>query len=94
MPSPQQVHRSQESKKSDTLQKQVNGHANQTPKGPLIRPRGLINNGNMCFMNSILQPLVHCTPFYGFFKTFAKEHAHNFGGKTPLTDAMYMMRLF
>jgi hypothetical protein len=29
-----------------------------------IKPRGLVNDGNMCFMNVILQPLVHCSLFH------------------------------
>lgn len=37
-----------------------------TPQNVII-PRGLINHGNMCFMNVILQPLLFCTPFYHYF---------------------------
>ncbi|KAI8900329.1 hypothetical protein BC833DRAFT_582371 [Globomyces pollinis-pini] len=57
-------------------------------KGPLIIPRGLINNGNMCFMNAILQPLIHCPPFYVFFLELSKHTTHNFTSKTPILDAM------
>ncbi|KAG8931531.1 hypothetical protein FRC02_002575 [Tulasnella sp. 418] len=34
---------------------------------PLIHPRGLVNPGNHCFANSILQVLVHTPPFYRLF---------------------------
>ncbi|KAI8909248.1 hypothetical protein BC831DRAFT_493833 [Entophlyctis helioformis] len=58
--------------------------------GRLVRARGLINNGNMCFMNAILQPLVHCVPFYSFFKALALNTGHNFRNTTPLTDAVLL----
>jgi len=32
-----------------------------------ITPRGLINTGNMCFANSVLQVLVYCPPFEKLF---------------------------
>ncbi|TFK21295.1 cysteine proteinase [Coprinopsis marcescibilis] len=35
-----------------------------TPHLERIRPRGLVNSGNMCFANSVLQVLVYCAPFW------------------------------
>lgn len=32
-----------------------------------IRPRGLVNSGNMCFANAVLQILVYCPPFHKLF---------------------------
>ncbi|KAJ3040198.1 hypothetical protein HDV00_011295 [Rhizophlyctis rosea] len=58
--------------------------------GKLIRPRGLINNGNMCYFNAILQPLVYCPPFYNFFRQFGVENKHTFKSQTPLIDSILL----
>ncbi|KAI8937654.1 hypothetical protein NX059_005359 [Plenodomus lindquistii] len=55
-----------------------------------IEPRGLVNTGNLCYMNSILQVLLFCAPFYDFLDQVAKRAAHSFKSETPLVDAMIM----
>ncbi|RDX46907.1 cysteine proteinase [Lentinus brumalis] len=59
-----------------------------------IRPRGLINTGNMCFANAVLQILVYCPPFHRFFSELRKHVAGPVVGSqregtkaTPLVDA-------
>ena len=59
-----------------------------------IRPRGLINTGNMCFANAVLQILVYCPPFHRFFSELRKHLAGPVVGSqregtkaTPLVDA-------
>ncbi|KAF8649046.1 hypothetical protein AX16_006047 [Volvariella volvacea WC 439] len=37
-----------------------------------IKPRGLVNSGNMCFANSVLQVLVYCPPFNRLFGEMGK----------------------
>lgn len=37
-----------------------------------IRTRGLINSGNMCFANAVLQVLVYCAPFQRLFIELGK----------------------
>ena len=41
-----------------------------------IRPRGLINAGNMCWANSVLQVLVYSPPFYRLFNALGKAGVH------------------
>jgi ubiquitin carboxyl-terminal hydrolase 10 len=71
-----------------------------------LEPRGLVNTGNMCYMNSvslahrvkrksvnneqILQVLVFCTPFYNFLDQVRQRTVHSMKSATPLVDAMIM----
>ncbi|KAF7553426.1 hypothetical protein G7046_g7108 [Stylonectria norvegica] len=55
-----------------------------------LEPRGLINTGNMCYMNSVLQVLMFCVPFYDFLGQVSKRAVHSFKSETPLIDAMIM----
>ncbi|KAG7662492.1 uncharacterized protein J8A68_004023 [[Candida] subhashii] len=54
-----------------------------------IKPRGLINTGNICYMNSILQILLHCEPFNRLLKLIENKSIGSLGGNstTPLLDA-------
>lgn len=61
---------------------------NENAKIAFLEPRGLVNTGNMCYMNSILQVLVFCVPFYNFLEKIGRQAAHNFKSDTPLMDAM------
>ena len=62
-----------------------------------IRPRGLVNTGNMCFANVVLQVLVYSPPFWRVFTELGKyigngpvvgSGAEKDGKGTPLTDAV------
>ncbi|RFU73795.1 ubiquitin thiolesterase [Trichoderma arundinaceum] len=55
-----------------------------------LEPRGLINTGNMCYMNSVLQVLMFCVPFYDLLDQVGKKAVHSFKSETPLIDALIM----
>ncbi|KAL8692305.1 MAG: hypothetical protein Q9218_002647 [Villophora microphyllina] len=55
-----------------------------------LEPRGLVNTGNMCYMNSVLQILIFCVPFYELLEKLGRGAAHSFKSETPLVDAMIM----
>ncbi|KAK9325998.1 hypothetical protein V1517DRAFT_312398 [Lipomyces orientalis] len=59
-------------------------------KPPVLIPRGLVNTGNMCFMNSILQILLYCVPFYSFVDTMGKKLTHRFNSETPILDSLIL----
>jgi len=56
----------------------------------IIQPRGLVNNGNMCFMNAILQPLLYCAPFYNFLTSLKKETVQSMNNKPSIIESMIM----
>ncbi|CEH15114.1 ubiquitin-specific protease [Ceraceosorus bombacis] len=55
---------------------------------PLTAPRGMINNGNFCFANAILQVLVYCAPFVNLFTLIGTEVPPDFSNSTPLMEAI------
>jgi hypothetical protein len=61
---------------------------------PHLRARGLVNNGNMCFANAVLQLFVYSPPFWNLVWQLEDLKGRRRGGlgpggcATPLVDAM------
>ena len=76
----------------------LNGTTPSRPNGnatlPRLRARGLVNNGNMCFANAVLQLLVYCPPFWKLFRELGRlvgqrgrgEGQESSASATPLVD--------
>jgi ubiquitin carboxyl-terminal hydrolase 10 len=66
---------------------------------PRLRARGLVNTGSICFVNAVLQLLVHSPPFWDLFRELGglkgprgEGIPETSDGATPLVDAT--LRLF
>ncbi|KAJ2542166.1 hypothetical protein IWW35_005658 [Coemansia sp. RSA 1878] len=55
---------------------------------PAVQPRGLVNSGNMCFMNVVLQALLYCEPFCSMLRHIKKSVVFSFNSNTPLLEAL------
>ncbi|KAJ2695977.1 hypothetical protein H4R19_005790, partial [Coemansia spiralis] len=55
---------------------------------PPVRPRGLVNPANMCFMNVVLQALLYCVPFCSMLWSIKESVAFSFKAGTPLLEAL------
>lgn len=54
-----------------------------------LRPRGLTNRSNYCYINAILQALVACPPFFNLMKAIPLDApAHRLKTNTPTIDAV------
>ncbi|XP_794239.4 ubiquitin carboxyl-terminal hydrolase 10 isoform X1 [Strongylocentrotus purpuratus] len=54
-----------------------------------LQPRGLINTANWCYINSILQALLSCPPFYHIMRNMPLNNGVRKSSSTPMLDAMY-----
>lgn len=57
-------------------------------KPMFIQPRGLINIANNCYINSILQVIVACPPFYNLFQRLPLAVKRRGPSSTPMLDAV------
>ncbi|KAL4885880.1 ubiquitin C-terminal hydrolase [Aspergillus karnatakaensis] len=80
---------------ADVIQDLGDDVSQYSDKVAFLEPRGLVNTGNMCYMNSVLQILVSCVPFYQFLDHIGKRVSHSFHSNSPMIDALIMfMREF
>lgn len=65
------------------------GDEEERPRLEEVKPRGLINTGNLCFMNSILQVLMYCEPFYRLVQQVSERARFNLRNtQSPILDGL------
>ena len=62
--------------------------AHKCTAAPLLVPRGIVNLGNFCFANAILQMLVYTPAFYMFVTQLSTMVPQDLSNSTPLLEAM------
>ncbi|KAL8771784.1 MAG: hypothetical protein Q9194_004798 [Teloschistes cf. exilis] len=76
---PQQVNGFQQPKPGSLLEVlRCYDTESESSRVTFLEPRGLVNTGNMCYMNSVLQILISCAPFYELLEKLGKGAAHSF----------------
>jgi ubiquitin carboxyl-terminal hydrolase 10 len=108
VPTPTQLPNGLGATKSESLSEVLNTMSSDSgipaSKTAFLQPRGLVNNSNTCYMNSVrsalfsktinsltfqvLQILIFCVPFYDFLDKIALKATHQFKSDTPVIDAM------
>ena len=53
-----------------------------------LQPRGLTNRSNWCYINSTLQALLACPPFYNLMKALSSPQKRSGKSTTPIIDSM------
>ncbi|KAI0464199.1 hypothetical protein LJB42_001803 [Komagataella kurtzmanii] len=65
----------------------------QKPPDVKLLPHGLINRGNICYMNSVLQLFIFCKPLFRVLHCIREKTIAHVSGKsdTPILDALTLL---
>ncbi|GMM28644.1 mRNA-binding ubiquitin-specific protease [Martiniozyma asiatica (nom. inval.)] len=67
-------------------------NAVKNEQNELVIPHGLLNTGNICYMNSIIQFLFSCEPFSQILNIIRKNSINKLGkSTTPILDALLIL---
>ncbi|XLR56451.1 hypothetical protein HN51_010737 [Arachis hypogaea] len=73
---------------NDSVSKLFNQDSKKTPNGHIVSqvkdllPRGLINSGNLCFLNATVQALLSCSPFVQLLQDLRTRNIQKVGYPT------------